>query len=302
MKELRSWNGVITGSVTPFTTEGEIDWASLEKHVDRLAQFDIRGLLVNAMMAEGGHLTAKERDDALRFVIARAGNKVPVIATIYGANTGEAAEEAGRAAQHGASGLLVVPHPVFGGTPLDPELPAAYFDALWRAAKLPMIVFRTPAALAPNFGLEVLKRLTDVPGVAAIKDSAADPEFYRGEGAMFLAPDSPLKVLIDSDPLMFDFLRLGAHGATSICAAVDTGRYVQLLNERMSEGAEALAKKLRIFADAVYRAPFRDFRARLKHALAIDGAIATAKVRPPLFDLSAPEQAVIAEALRSSRN
>lgn len=301
MPEISTWSGIITGAVTPFTDADEIDWHSFERHLHRLAGANLTGLLVNAMMAEGGHLSPAERESTLKFAIERIGAKLPVIATIYGSNTSEAVAEAARAARLGASALLVFPHAAFGGTPLDPEMPALYFEAIWKAASLPMIVFRTPATLGPTFGIEVMKRLCDVPGVTAIKDSAAEADFYSGEGALFLTPDSPLKILIDSDLAILEFLRMGAHGATSICASVNPHAYVRLFETRNADKAARLQQKLVTFAQAVYAPPFRDFRARLKEALVLDGVFARSRVRAPLMDLSQEERARVAEASRFIR-
>lgn len=197
MPEIKNWSGIITGAVTPFSDDDEIDWGSYERHLAGFAGTGMIGLLVNAMMSEGGHLSAAERESALRFAVDRVGSRLPLIATIYGSNTKEAAAEAERAEKIGAAALLVFPHAAFGGVPLDPEMPAAFFAAIARVSALPMIVFRTPSTLGPTFGIEIMKRLCDVPGVVAIKDSAAEADFYRDGGAVFLKPDSPLKILID---------------------------------------------------------------------------------------------------------
>ena len=140
--------GVISGVVTPFDDADAVDWESLHRQLHRLADSGITAVLVNASMAEGGHLTAQERDEILTFAVREVGDRIPVVATVYGANTTEAAAEAGRAARAGARGLLVYPHPAFGGEPLDPDLPVAYFDALWSAAQLPMVALHPGRARA----------------------------------------------------------------------------------------------------------------------------------------------------------
>lgn len=301
-----AWNptGVISGAVSPFNDEGGIDWESFAKHLHHLASAGFTGVLVNASMAEGGHLTAAERAEALTFAVREIGDRVPVLATVYGSHTAETAEEARQAAETGAQGLLVYPHPAFAGEPLDPELPAAYFQEIWRAAALPMVVFRTPSSLAPTLDVAALLRLSEIPGVVAVKDSTGDLGFYTegGPGARFLAADSPLRVLADHDPLLLPFLRAGAHGATVICSVVDSARWVELFNSRHTPAADSLFERLLPFARAVYAAPFRDFRARLKEALHHDGVIATTHVRPPLLPLSTAERERVVAALAASRD
>lgn len=290
--------GVISGVVTPFTESDTIDWESLHRQLHHLAGSGITAILVNASMAEGGHLTTRERDELLAFAVRKVGDRVPVVGTVYGANTAEAAVEAGRAARAGAHGLLVYPHPAFGGQPLDTALPVAYFDALWRAAGLPMTVFRTPSALAPTIDAQALLRLSELPGVVAVKDSTGDLDFYtNGPGAEFLRPDTPLRVLADFDPLLLSFLHAGVPGATVICSAVDPERYVELFETQ----DEALFERLVGFARTIYEPPFRDFRARLKEALCHDGILTTSHVRAPLLPLPDQERQRVVRALRDSR-
>lgn len=290
--------GVISGVVTPFDDADAVDWESLHRQLHRLADSGITAVLVNASMAEGGHLTAQERDEILTFAVREVGDRIPVVATVYGANTTEAAAEAGRAARAGARGLLVYPHPAFGGEPLDPDLPVAYFDALWSAAQLPMVAFRTPAALAPTLSAQSLLRLSELPGVVAVKDSTGDIGFYtHGPGTEFLAPDTPLRVLADFDPLLLPFLNAGVPGATVICSAADPERYVELFETR----DQALFQRLLRFAQVIYEPPFRDFRARLKEALRHDGVLTTSRVRAPLLALSPQERERVIEALTVSR-
>jgi 4-hydroxy-tetrahydrodipicolinate synthase len=302
MPEIKTWSGIITGAVTPFSDDDKIDWKSYERHLDGLVGKGLIGLLINAMMSEGGHLSAAERDSTLRFAANRVGSRLPLIATIYGSNTSEAAAEAARAEKIGAAALLVFPHAAFGGVPLDPEMPAAYFTAIARASTLPMIVFRTPATLGPTFGIEIMKRLCDVPGVVAIKDSAAEADFYCGDGTVFMIPNSPLKILIDSDLAILDFLKRGAHGATSICACLDPRAYVQMFDNRHGASADALQRSLLPLARAVYAAPFRDFRARLKEVLVADGIFASARVRAPLMPLGNNERLAVLEAKKLRRS
>jgi dihydrodipicolinate synthase/N-acetylneuraminate lyase len=56
------------------------------------------------------------------------------------------------------------------------------------------------------------------------------------------------------------------------------------------------------FAEAVYAPPFRDFRARLKEALVLDGIFSTSRVRAPLMGLTEDERREVAGALKGSRD
>jgi 4-hydroxy-tetrahydrodipicolinate synthase len=281
--------GVTTGVVTAFQPDGSIDWLSMERHIDFLKRKGLKGVLANAMMAEGLHLTRAERESSLKFVLDRVDGELPVIATIFGANTDEAADEACIAARSGAQALLVFPHPAFGGQPLDPAIPVGYFRAIHQRSGLPIIVFRTSAATAPSFGLDVIERLADEKGVPGIKDSVADMSLYEGRGAALLSSDCPLKVFVDSDPVLLDYARRGVYGAMSISAAVFPQPYANLFHGSSEPRADELSSCLSGFANLVFRAPKRDFRARLKEALRSQGIVKSSFVRPPLSRLAQQE-------------
>ncbi|TCG05531.1 hypothetical protein BZM27_33030 [Paraburkholderia steynii] len=281
--------GVTTGVVTAFNPDGSFDWSSMELHIESLQGKGLKALLANAMMAEGLHLTRAERQLSLEFVLNRVDNRLPVIATIFGANTEEASEEAYAAAKSGAQALLVFPHPAFGGQPLDPAIPADYCRAIHQRSGLPIIVFRMPAATAPSFGLDVIERLAGQKGILGLKDSVADESLYQGRGAFLLDPNSPLKVFIDSDPVLLDCARRGVHGAMSICAAAFPQAYAELFRDCHRSTAERQSLILSEFTGLIFRAPKRDFRARLKEALLSQGTLRSSFVRPPLPRLTQQE-------------
>ncbi|RQV69636.1 dihydrodipicolinate synthase family protein [Burkholderia cenocepacia] len=281
--------GVTTGVVTAFRPDGSIDWHSMERHIDFLKGKGLKGLLANAMMAEGLHLTRAERDSSLKFILERTGGELPVIATIFGANTNEAADEAYIAAHSGARALLVFPHPAFGGQPLDPAIPVGYFRAIHQRSGLPVIVFRLPAATAPSLDMDVIERLADEKGVLGIKDSVADMSFYEARGAALLSTGHPLKVFIDRDPVLPDYAARGVYGAMSIAAAAFPQPYVNLFHASSERNGDKLADRLSGFSELIFRAPKRDFRARLKEALRAQGIVQSSRVRPPLPPLTQRE-------------
>jgi 4-hydroxy-tetrahydrodipicolinate synthase len=294
--------GITTGVVTPFKPDGKINWSSMERHVESLQHRGLKALLANAMMAEGLHLTRSERQSCLDFVLRKVDGRLPIIATIFGTNTEDACDEAYQAALSGAQALLVFPHPAFGGSPLDPSIPADYFRAIHQRSGLPLIVFRMPAASAPSLGIDVIERLADQKGILGIKDSVADESLFQGRGEFLLRSDSPLKVFIDSDPVLLDFARRGVYGAMSISAAAFPDAYVDLFRSSRTANAEKMSFMLSAFSALIFRAPKRDFRARLKEALRLRGALESSFVRLPLPCLTQDELDEVASVVHATES
>ena len=299
--QVRTFHGVFTGAVLPFQSDGYIDWESLDRHLDVLASADFAGVVVNADMGEGSHLLPSEREAVLEFAVQRAAGRVPILAGIHAPNTHQAAEDGRRAAKFGAAGLLVFPHPAFAGRPLDASLPVAHFSAIASVSGLPLIVYQTPAPLGMTFDIDVLRRIAEIDGVKAIKEGTFDQSLFRQTVAA-MGDDPPAAVLADNDPILPQLLDDGAHGILSVTAAIEPERYLRLWSARGTAAAEAFHESVLPLAELFFDVPDRDFRARVKEALVLDGIISTAYVRPPLQPLSQAERARVARCVAAARS
>lgn len=300
MARLIDWSTVFTGAVTPFDADGGVD---LEQFGDVLSYLSIGGLggiVVNAMLSEGGQLSLAERVTCVAEA-ARREHRPGIIATVYGLNTQDASDEARLVAQAGADAVLVYPHPAFGGGTIDKRMVVDYYSALHDASGLPLIVFRTPGSLAPELGLEALLVLAQTPGVVALKDSVADPDFYTGPAEAFLRSDSPLKILADNDVRLLPLLRRGAHGGMSMVAAIFPWAVAALARLRDRPAADEFASAVAPLAKVLAAEPVRDFRARIKYLLVEAGVIASAEVRRPLRALSDIQRELLSNAYRRTK-
>ena len=289
------WSTVFTGAATPFRTDGGVDLPQFDRVISHLSNGALGGIVVNAMLSEGGQLSLAERVSCVAEAVRR--DKRPaIIATVYGSSTRDAVEEARLVAQAGADGLLIYPHPAFGGGTADTDLIVEYYSAIHDVSGLPLIVFRTPESLAPELGVEALLALAETSGVVAVKDSVADADFYTGPAAAFLTPSSPLKIMADNDVRLLPLLRRGAHGGMSMVAAIFPQAVADLLRVRNHAAAGELERAILPLARALAADPVRDFRARIKYLLSYAGVTTSACVRRPLRELCAARHDVLADA------
>jgi 4-hydroxy-tetrahydrodipicolinate synthase len=115
-----------------------------------------------------------------------------------------------------------------------------------------------------------------------------------------LADLRPIAFLTGNDNFIFESFVLGAVGALIGMAAVATRQQVDMVaawgaGDRAR--AEALYEDLGPLIRAVFRAPVRDYRARVKEALAMQGIIPAATVRAPLLPVSDADRAAIRAGL-----
>src|SRR5262245_38612891 len=112
--------GVISVMVTPFSDDGAVDEASLDRLVEFLVEKKVHGLTVLGVMGEASRLLEEERNRVASRVIGRAKGRVPVVVGAGGGGSRVAIEFSRRAEGLGAAALLVAP----------PYMPAANLDAV----------------------------------------------------------------------------------------------------------------------------------------------------------------------------
>ncbi len=296
--------GLTAAIVTPMHPDFSVDEASLRRYVRWIAAQGVAGIAVNVDTGEGMHLSPSERTGTLEVVLDEVGDRTTVVAGLTASATQTAASAAAQMASLGADALLVFPHPVFLGEPLDPEIAVRYHEAVAQASGLPLIAFQLQPALGGvNFAAEVLAGIMSVEGVVAIKEASFDAKRFVETVRLVSSLPSGAIVLNGNDNFLLEAYLLGAEGALlgfGTLAAAEQVEMRQVLLDGDLEKAGDLGRRLQALCDVIFAAPVRDYRARLKHALAELGVIAEAHVRPPLLPLGEPERARVEQALEQA--
>ena len=263
-------------------------------------------LAINADTGEGPHLWPDERERVLRVAVDeadKAGN-VPVIAGLSAMFTAQAVEEAKRAEGAGARGLLVFPIPAYQGTPLDPAIPVAYHEAIAEGCGLPMIAFQLQPALGGViFSEETLKRIAAIPQVVALKEASFDARLYLQTRRMIERLERPIDLLTGDDNFIFESFVMGGEGALIGFGTLATALQVQMYKDTREgrwDEARAIWEKILPLEEVVYGPPVRDYRARTKVALKLQGVIESTLMRPPLTPPAPETEEAIRAALVSA--
>ncbi len=173
--------GIVPACITTFDADGRFDEAAYRRYLQWLLPQGPVALAINADTGEGPHLWPDERSRILRVAVDEAGD-IPVIAGLSAQFTEQAIDEAKRAEDAGASGLLMFPIPVYQGIPLDPAVPVAYHEAIARAVPLPMVAFQLQPALGGViFTEETLGRIAAIDSVVALKEASFDARLYLAD-------------------------------------------------------------------------------------------------------------------------
>lgn len=293
--------GLIPALVLPMTEDAKVDEGGLRKYVRHVAETKPKALAINVDTGEGPHLWPKERLRVLELVLEEVGDRIPVVAGLGAQFTEQAVTLAREIKEVGAHGLLVFPIGAYQGLPLDPEVPVRYHAAIGDATGLPLILFQLQPALGGvNFEPDTLSRLCRVTQVAAIKEASFDARLFVEVRDAVKAARSECVFLTGNDNFIYESFVLGAEGALIGFGAVATRQQVVLIEHALAgrhQEARAIMDRLTPLVNVIFSAPVRNYRARCKAALVMQGILDRETVRPPLLPISDAERTRIREAM-----
>ena len=247
----RLFTGCATALITPFKN-GELDKAAFVRLLHQQIEGGIDALVVAGTTGESPTLT----DDEKRWLFTAAveetsasGRKIPVIAGTGSNNTRRAMELSRMAEECGCDGLLVVT-PYYNKA--SEEGLVAHYEAVTKAASLPVIAYHVPSRTGCKMSPATCKRLAALPSVAGLKDATGDLSFTARVAS--LCGDS-LPLYSGNDDQTLPILSLGGLGVISVvsnlCPEAMT-RLCRLWREGNTTEATALQLCLIPLCDALF--------------------------------------------------
>jgi 4-hydroxy-tetrahydrodipicolinate synthase len=293
--------GLIPATVLPMTEDARVDEDGLRKYIRTVAEAGPKALAINVDTGEGPHLWPKERLRVLEIVLEEVGDRIPVVAGLGAQFTDQAVALAREFKDVGVHALLVFPIGAYQGLPLDPEVPIRYHAAIGDATGLPLILFQLQPALGGvNFEPETLARLCKVTQVAAIKEASFDRDLFVETRDAVKSARSECVFLTGNDNFIYESFLLGAEGALIGFGAVATKQQVDLIDHALAgrhKEAQEIMDRLTPLVDVIFSPPVRNYRARCKAALVMQGILGRETVRPPLLPITDAEREHIRKAL-----
>jgi 4-hydroxy-tetrahydrodipicolinate synthase len=293
--------GVIPAVLLPFENDLSIDEASFRKHLRDVAAVEgLSAVTINAHSTEVASCTFDEQRRVLDIAQDEIGTRLPLINGIWADGSLEAARLARRAAQGGASALLVFPPAPFT-LGQNAAMALAHFKRIADATDLPLIVFQYPLATGQGYPKDTLLQLCEqVPSIRAIKDWIGNEPHHEWHIQTLQNLPRPVNVLTTHSSWLFPSLVLGCNGLLSGSGSVIADLQAQLFRAvQANDLAEAkrLNDRIQPTARVFYADPFVDMHNRMKEALVLLGKLPRAVVRPPLVKLERAEIAAIRQAL-----
>ncbi|MFL9867484.1 dihydrodipicolinate synthase family protein [Paraburkholderia fungorum] len=294
--------GLVPAPVTPFTRDGAVDHAAIQRLGSWLGSIEgVKGLTVLGHAGEGTFMTPDEQQKVIESFVKSVDNKIPVIAGVTLEGTQVAALEAKRAVEAGASAGLVYPSHGWLRFGYQNGAPQDRYRSIHEESGLPLILFQYPDATKATYNLETQLEIAAQPGVFAMKNGVRNMRRWDTEIPVIRRERPELQILTCHDEYllhtMFDVDgALVGYGSLAPEPLVDL---IKAGKARDYRAARAIHDRLLPITRAVYhRGSHMEGTVALKHGLVARGILEHATVRSPLLPLPEGADVEISQALR----
>lgn len=196
--------GVMPALITPFGTDGKVDFKVFEQHLTAMRAAGVTGWVPNGSTGEFFSQSSEERREVLKFVKDFANDDEILIAGTNAPATREVIEQTAIAKEIGYDTVLLAT-PIYT-RPTDDEL-LAHYNAVLDAVDVNIVLYSYPYKDGIEVSFDVLDALADNPRVIGIKESS---------GVMQRAIDIAIRykgridLVSGSDDIALDFMFWGA--------------------------------------------------------------------------------------------
>ena len=232
---MKTFKGSGVALVTPFHTDGSIDFAALKALVTLQIQGGTDFLVVQGTTGESPTLSQEEKRLVLDTVLEVNNRQLPVVYGVGGNNT-LALEPLLKNIPSGVDGILSV-SPYYN-KPIQKGI-VAHFKMVASLTDLPIILYNVPGRTGSNMSIETTLELAELPNVVAVKEASGNMEQIMD---IIRQRKSGFGVLSGDDNLTMPLIAAGADGVISVVANAFPERFSQMVHASMSGNLE-LAKQ-----------------------------------------------------------
>ena len=200
--------------VTPFKTDGSVDYDRLQELLEWHIQNQTDAIIICGTTGESATMSDEERRSVIKFTVDVVAKRVKVIAGTGSYNAAYALELSQYCESIGVDGLLVVTPYYNKATDLGLR---RYYEMIANAVNIPIILYNVPGRTGVNLKPCVVKELALIPNIIGIKEASGDiaqvAEIARLCGNDFL-------IYSGNDDMIVPILSLGGQGVISVLANI----------------------------------------------------------------------------------
>lgn len=208
---MEQFRGTGVALITPFTSNGRIDFEALERLVNYQIDNGVDYLVVLGTTGETATLSQEEKELIKAKILSVNNGRLPIVLGLGGNNTQGIVEELNQGDFKGISAILSV-SPYYNKP--SQEGIFQHYKMIAAASPLPVILYNVPPRTGSNILPETVMRLAnECPNIIGVKEAAGDfeqvLELIRSKPADFL-------VISGEDKLALPLVLAGGAGVISV--------------------------------------------------------------------------------------
>ena len=247
--EKKNYQGLWPVMITPFTAQGDIDYASLEKLITWYEQHGATGLFAACQSSEIFFLSLKERKELVSFVKQHA--HVPVIASGHvSENVWDQIEELTEMRRAGADALIMITNRLcLPGQAGESFIPRLKMMMEHLPADVPLGFYECPYPYKRLITLDELKWCADSGRFAFMKDTCCDIDIIRDR--VKAIEGSGLSLFNANTTTFLDSLKAGGAGFSGVMMNFHMDLYSWLWQnwQKEPEKAQQVQDFLTVFSE-----------------------------------------------------
>ena len=226
---------VLTAAVTPFSSDGSVNYEAFKRVCTHLVDTGSDGVVVAGTTGESPTLTDEERFGLFEAAVEAIGDRASVVAGTGTYSTAHSVHLTREAHGIGVDAFLVV-------TPYYSKPPArgivAHFEAIATVTDRPIVVYNIPQRVVVNIEPDTLSELAEIPNVQYVKQATPDLD-----QAKRIVNESGLTLYAGNDDLLLPFLEVGGRGGIFVFTHL-VGQRVRELLKRFQDGDFSGAREI----------------------------------------------------------
>lgn len=222
---MRTFSGVYTALITPFTEYGLVDEQALADLIEFQIEQGIDGLVPCGTTGESPTLSHSEHDRVIARTVEIANGRVPVIAGTGSNATSEAVQLSKHAEASGVDALLLV-NPYYN-KPTQKGL-YLHFKTIADAVQIPCVLYNIKGRTGVNIETQTLVRLAqECPNIVGVKEASGD--LNQMKEVIAQAPQS-FSVLSGDDNMALSLIEAGGDGVISVASNLLPAQVVAMVH------------------------------------------------------------------------
>lgn len=227
--------GCYTALITPFDSDGNVDYEAFERIINDQISAGIDGIVAVGTTGESPTLGMKDHSEVIRFAVKTAAGRCQVIAGTGANCTKEAIELTKQAHKDGADASLQVTP--YYNKPTQEGL-YQHIKAIADSSDMPIILYNVPGRSAISLTIETIARMNEIPQVVAVKEAGGCVDRISQ-----IKQACDIQIVSGDDSLTLPMISVGATGVISVLSNILPAEMTQLC-QLANEGNFSEALKL----------------------------------------------------------